>query len=110
MAVPLPAAWPRHEAPAKDFARHWQRDLTARWPEALLRGLIHSDGCRFMNTGRKWRHPRYAFYNVSEDIKDIFCTACSQLGLDWTRSGPKTIYVSRKAEVAVLDRFVGPKH
>jgi len=25
----------------------WQRCLVARWPALLLRGLIHSDGCRF---------------------------------------------------------------
>jgi hypothetical protein len=31
------------------------------------------------------------------------------MGLHWTASGDKTIYVSRKADVAELDRFVGPK-
>ena len=31
------------------------------------------------------------------------------MGLHWTTSGEKTIYVSRKADVAVLDSFVGPK-
>jgi len=31
------------------------------------------------------------------------------MDLHWTASGEKTIYVSRKADVAVLDRFVGPK-
>jgi len=39
----------------------------------------------------------------------IFCEACDLMGLHWTTSGEKTIYVSRKADVAVLDRFVGPK-
>jgi len=39
----------------------WQRELLERHPEALLRGLIHSDGCRFINTGTNWRHPRYSF-------------------------------------------------
>jgi hypothetical protein len=75
----------------------------------LLRGLIHSDGCRFMNTGRGgWRHPRYAFSNRSAHIRGIFCMACQRLGLHWTRA-PYTIYVSRKADVARLDEFVGPK-
>ena len=63
-----------------------------------------------MNTGRAWRHPRYSFCNVSDGIKAIFCDACDQLDLHWTRTGPKTIYVSRKADVAVLDRIVGPKY
>jgi hypothetical protein len=88
----------------------WQKRLVGRWPDALLRGLIQSDGCRFINTGRHWRHPRYSFSNVSDDIKAIFCDACEQLGLHWTRTGPKTIYVSRKADVAFLDRIVGPKY
>ena len=87
----------------------WQRGLVARWPALLLRGLIHSDGCRFQNTGRGWSHPRYSFANFSEDIKGIFCEACDLMGLHWTASGEKTIYVSRKADVATLDRFVGPK-
>ena len=79
-----------------------------RHPDALLRGLIHSDGCRFINTGTNWRHPRYAFSNTSDDIRAIFCAACDRLGLRWTRA-PRTVYVSRKDDVAVLDTFIGPK-
>jgi hypothetical protein len=69
-----------------------------------------------LNTGRAgWRHPRYAFANVSTDITSIFCSACDCLGLRWTAAFPKsetaavTIYVSRKADVARLDEFIGPK-
>jgi hypothetical protein len=87
----------------------WQWRLVVRWPALLLRGLIHSDGCRFQNTGRSWSHPRYSFANKSEDIKRIFCATCDLVGLHWTRSGETTIYVSRKDDVAMLDRFVGPK-
>ena len=87
----------------------WQRDLVARWPLLLLRGLFHSDGCRFQSTGRAWSHPRYSFANKSADIKRIFCDACDLVGLHWTLSGEKTVYVSRVADVALLDRFVGPK-
>jgi hypothetical protein len=108
-----PCLFPQH-GPGKKHEREialtgWQRALVARWPALLLRGLIHSDGCRFQNTGRGWSHPRYSFANRSEDIKAIFCDACDLMGLHWTRSGEKTVYVSRKADVAVLDRFVGPK-
>ena len=77
--------------------------------DAASTGLIQSDGCRFQSTGRGWSHPRYSFANKSEDIKRIFCYACDLLGLHWTRSGEKTIYVSRKADVAFMDLFVGPK-
>lgn len=108
-----PCLFPQH-GPGKKHQRRivlggWQRVLVKRSPEALLRGLIQSDGCRFINTGRAWRHPRYTFSNKSDDIKRIFCDACEYLGLHWTGAGPKTIYVSRKADVAVLDRYVGPK-
>lgn len=109
-----PCLFPQH-GPGKKHQRRikleaWQTRLVKRWPEALVRGLIQSDGCRFMNTGRAWRHPRYSFCNVSDEIKAIFCDACDRLGVRWTRAGPKTIYVSRKADVAVLDRIVGPKY
>jgi hypothetical protein len=87
----------------------WQRRLVAGQPQLMVRGLIHSDGCRFQNTGRGWSHPRYSFANLSPGIRAIFCDACDLIGLRWTASGEKTIYVSRKADVATLDRFVGPK-
>jgi hypothetical protein len=86
----------------------WQEALVDRYPEHLLRGLIHSDGCRFMNTGTNWRHPRYSFSNRSTDIRRIFCEACERLGVRWTTC-PNTVYVSRKADVARLDEFIGPK-
>ena len=69
---------------------------------------LHSDGCRFMNTGTNRRNPRYSFSNRSRDIRGIFCDACARLGLRWTTS-PHTVYVSRKADVARLDEFIGPK-
>jgi Homeodomain-like domain len=88
----------------------WQQALVDRWPAQILRGLVHSDGCRFQNTGRgKWSWPRYSFRNRSADIRDIFCRACDSLQLRWTAAAPNTIYVSRKADVAALDAFIGPK-
>jgi hypothetical protein len=107
-----PALLPQH-GPGKKHLRpivleDWQRELVARSPDLLLRGLIHSDGCRFINTGRNWTNPRYAFSNRSADIRAIFCDACDLVGLRWT-TAPHTIYVSRKADVAVLDDLVGPK-
>lgn len=108
-----PCLFPQH-GPGKKHERRialagWQRDVTHRHPEALIRGLIHSDGCRFMNTGRGgWRHPRYGFYNRSRDIRTIFCNVCDLLGVHWTLARD-TVYVSRAADVARLDEFIGPK-
>lgn len=39
----------------------------------------------------------------------MFCNACDQLDLHWTVAPPKSVYVSRKADVSRLDEFVGPK-
>jgi hypothetical protein len=108
-----PCLFPQH-GPGRKHERDielvdWQRSLVARWPALLLRGLIQSDGCRFQNTGRAWSHPRYSFTNLSSGIRTIFCETCDSMGIHWTLSGGKTIYVSRKADVATLDRFIGPK-
>jgi hypothetical protein len=108
----LPCLFPQH-GPGRKHERRialvdWQCDLVAKHPEHLLRGLIHSDGCRFINTGRNWRHPRYSFSNVSEDILTIFRDACDLLGVRWT-TAPRTVYVSRVRDVAILDEFIGPK-
>ena len=108
-----PCLFPQH-GPGRKHRRRialvdWQRRLVDKHPGLLLRALIHSDGCRFINTGTRWRCPRYSFSNLSADIKRIFCDACEALDLHWTAAGDRTIYVSRKADVAVLDRFVGPK-
>jgi hypothetical protein len=108
-----PCLLPQHGPGRKHDRRieldSWQRLLVERHPELLLRGLIHSDGCRFENTGRDgWRAPRYSFSNRSADIRRIFQEACDLLGLHWTVA-PHTVYVSRKADVARMDQFIGPK-
>lgn len=86
----------------------WQRELVGRYPRALVKGLIHSDGSRFVNSGRGWQFPRYSFKNRSADIRRIFSEACDLIGVRWT-AAPDTVYVSRKADVALLDEFIGPK-
>lgn len=98
----------KHERPI--VLAVWQQRLIERWPEDLIRGLIHSDGCRFQNTGRSgWSQPRYSFTNHSADIHTIFRAACERLGVRWTQAKPHTTYVSRGADVARLDQFIGPK-
>lgn len=109
-----PCLFPQH-GPGRKHARSivlavWQQQLVDKWPGTLLRGLIHSDGCRFQNTGRcNWTYPRYSFTNHSDEIRQIFCDTCERLGLRWTAAGKYTIYVSRKADVDRLDEFIGPK-
>lgn len=111
-----PCLFPQHGPGMKHTRRielaEWQWAFVRLAPKLLLRGLIQSDGCRFTNTRGKsdtWSAPRYAFDNVSDEIRGIFCDACDLLGLHWTVARPHTIYVSRKEDVAKLDEFVGPK-
>ena len=91
----------------------WQQLIADRYPGRLLRGLIHSDGCRVTNVIRHpkktYAYPRYFFSNRSHDIQGIFCEACDRLGVAWRQDGPWNISVARRDAVAILDRHIGPK-
>ena len=101
----------KHERPIA--LAEWQAEITARHAEDFVRGLIHSDGCRFMNRIRHgdkvYVYPRYNFSNRSEDIKAIFCEHLDLLGIEWRRMNAWNISVARRESVARLDEFVGPK-
>ena len=112
-----PCLLPQH-GPGKKHLRKieltgWQWELIERDPRPLLRGLIHSDGDRHLNTIRHpkkiYRYPRYGFTNRSDDIKQIFCTVCDLLGIAWRVMNAKTISVARRESVARMDEFIGPK-
>ena len=91
----------------------WQTRIVERHPGRLLRGLIHSDGCRVTNrirhTKKTYAYPRYFFSNKSLDIQRIFCEACDRLGIAWRQDGPWNISIARREAVATMDRHVGPK-
>lgn len=113
---------PQH-GPGKKHEREieltrWQREITHEHPRALLRGLIHSDGCRCVNRFRTklpsgrvaaYEYPRYLFTNLSSGIRRIFTEHCELLGIRWTRSSYRNISISHRDSVARLDAFVGPK-
>jgi hypothetical protein len=115
-------AFPQHGRGAKHLRvielTRWQREITTTFPRELLRGLIHSDGCRTINrfktklpSGRiaTYEYPRYFFSNLSEDIRRIFCEHCELLGIRWTQSNPRNISISHRKSVALMDEFIGPK-
>jgi hypothetical protein len=121
-SVDWPSAFPQHGAGRKHLRKielaDWQSDITRAHPRELLRGLIHSDGCRCINrfrtelpSGRiaEYAYPRYFFTNLSADIRGIFCEHCDLLGIRWTQSNHRNISVSHRRSVALLDEFVGPK-
>jgi hypothetical protein len=57
----------KHERPI--VLEPWQRELVAAAPWALLRGLIRSDGCVFINRTGKYEYLSYCFDNDSADIR-----------------------------------------
>lgn len=102
---------PKHKR--KIALKDWQQRVVGRYPGRLVRGLIHSDGCRVTNTIRHPRktysYPRFFFSNRSRDIQGIFCDACDRLEIEWRQDGPWNISIARRESVAIMDRHVGPK-
>jgi hypothetical protein len=112
-----PILFPQH-GPGRKHSRRivlagWQQTITRAHPRDLVRGLIHSDGCRFVANqrvgDRRYRYVRYAFKNRSADIIAILCVHLHLLGIGWARPNARTIAIDRRSEVAKLDAFVGPK-
>jgi hypothetical protein len=112
-----PCLFPQH-GPGRKHEREirladWQRRAVDAWPEAFLRGLVQTDGCRFVardRSGGKLRaYTRYSFSNRSEDINGLFVETCRKLGVHCTRAGTREIAIARRADVRRLDQFIGPK-
>lgn len=113
-----PCLFPQHGSGRKHqrsiSLEPWQQRIVDAHPHRLMRGLIHSDGCRYLNVVDKRRrpggyaYPCYAFTNASSDIRRIFCSACRELGVRYRERG-RIITISRRADVEVLDTFIGPK-
>jgi hypothetical protein len=85
-----PCVFPQHGAGRKHLRKieleDWQREIVAKYPDLLLRGLFHSDR-----------------------IRKILTDALDLLGIAWRQPRSDTIAVSRTEGVVVLDGFVGGK-
>lgn len=108
-----PCLFPQH-GPGRKHKRairlvEWQQTIVSRHRKPFVRGLIESDGCRVVANDRGVASVRYHFSNLSEDIKRLYCESLDALGIRWTRPSARDIAVYRKASVAKLDAFVGPK-
>ena len=108
-----PCLFPQHGAGKKHLRpirlEPWQEVLVKAATEEFIRGLIDSDGCRVVANDRGVKSIRYHFSNRSDDIRDLFCAALDDLGIPWTRPSRYQVAIYRKAAVARLDEFVGPK-
>jgi hypothetical protein len=108
-----PCLLPQH-GPGKKHLRPirlepWQEVLVKAATKEFVRGLIDSDGCRVVANDRGVKSVRYHFSNRSDDIRVLFCAGLDDLGIPWTRPSRYQVAVYRKAAVARLDEFVGPK-
>lgn len=112
-----PCLLPHHGVGAKHLRpiklMDWQQGVVEREPQALLRGLIHSDGCRFTNRVRRgdrtYEYVRYAFTNRSDDIRRLFVDTCGLAGIDCRPTNAVTVAVSRQADTERMDLWIGPK-
>jgi hypothetical protein len=85
-----PCLFPQH-GPGRKHERRialapWQQELVDRGPRPLVRGLLHSDGCRVLNWVNGTPYPRYHFSNRSADIRGIFGRPVTS----WASSGGRT--------------------
>jgi len=101
----------KHERPI--VLADWQRVIVEEHPWSLIRGLIHSDGCRVINRvvvhGKAYEYLRYFFSNESVDIQAIFTAALDQVGVPWRNNRANSVSIARRAGVQLLDEHVGPK-
>jgi hypothetical protein len=112
-----PCLFPQHGRGPKHARRielaGWQREIVEAHPWPLIRGLIHSDGCRCVNRvttrGKSYAYPRYFFSNESGDIIGILCAALDRVAVPWRLCRPNLVSIARRAAVAELDRHVGAK-
>lgn len=116
-----PCVFPQH-GPGRKHERsirleQWQARLVQAHPRELVRGLIHSDGCRAtnrvyrptLNGMKEYRYTRYFFSNASVDIRRLFVQACQAIGVESRPTTERNISVARRDSVELLDRFIGPK-
>lgn len=122
----LDCLFPQH-GPGRKHERRivleaWQQQIVDAYPWEFIRGLIHSDGCRIVNwttrtvagKRKRYEYPRYFFTNKSDDIRCLFTETLKKVGVEWTilarGSDPFNVSIARKASVALMDAYVGPKY
>lgn len=103
-----------HHGPGRKHLRKvellpWQEGIVNEHSAAFLRGLIHSDGCRYDRKVGGKIYPAYEFSNESIDIMEMCELACARLGVRFRRPSTHQLSVARRADVRVLDELIGAK-
>jgi hypothetical protein len=91
----------------------WQQAIVDEYPWALVRGLLHSDGCRATNVvrvrGKQYSYPRWFFSNKSRDILQLLGRTLDAVGVEWRYNRRDSISIAKRGSVALVDAHVGPK-
>lgn len=108
----LPCLFPQH-GPGKKHERAivleaWQTSMVECAPWALLRGLLRSDGCSFLNRTGRYAYLSYDFSNRSSDILDLFSSTCDSVGVAHRRYAD-SVRIYRRDAVDAVVRHVGVK-
>jgi hypothetical protein len=108
----LPCLFPQHGKGKKHersiVLEPWQQTIVDAVPWRFIRGLVQSDGCRFINRTGRYAYPSYEFSQVSSDIRGIFTSACDAVGVEYRVNG-RSVRIYRRSSVELLDAHVGPK-
>ena len=96
----------KHERPI--VLEPWQERKCAQAPWRLLRGLIRTDGCVFVNRTGPYEYLAYAFCNMSQEVLDLFERTCIELGLRPRRTA-RDVRLNRREDVALMLEHVGRK-
>lgn len=123
----IPILFPQWQGGRKDERlinlEHWQLSIIDKFPHHFIKGLIQSDGCRYIHRNNKYEYPKYNFTNSSTDIVTLFMRACNLIDVHPTvHTRPSrnfegdisdkfkiTVTVNKREDVAILDSFIGPK-
>lgn len=97
---------PKHHRPVA--LESWQRELVDAAPWSFLRGLMHSDGCFFINRTAPYAYLSADFCNLSAHIRALFMAACDSVGVRYIETG-KRVRIYRRESIALLAAFVGVK-
>jgi hypothetical protein len=116
-----PCLFPQH-GPGRKHERTltmlpWQWAIVEAHPADFLRGLFHSDGCRVRNWAtrivagekKRYEYGRWQFTNESADIMRWCGEALDLVGIPWRQTNRRTLSVSRREAVTMLDALIGPK-
>lgn len=106
----LTVLFPQH-GPGKKHLRlielaDWQKEIVRKYPKEFIKGLIHSDGCRYLSNNIV----KYELKNYSTDILGYFEWACGLINVDTRRhSNGKATILRNKKDVDIFETFIGPK-